>query len=91
MPKRGPKVHHSGPAGPLGRPSVLVWGPLVLHHLVLLPTIYIIDYNVFLGRFIQRWSREVTRIDDVATPCPLLHLPYTYQPLPPSMELSLKP
>ena len=26
------------------------------------------------GRFIQRWSRELTRINDVVIPCPLLYL-----------------
>jgi hypothetical protein len=74
---RGPKVHHSGPADPLGRPPVLVLGPLILRRLLLL-TIYTVDFKAVLGRFIQRWLREVTRIDDVAIPFPLLHLPYIY-------------
>ena len=26
------------------------------------------------GQFIQRWSRELTWIDDMVIPCPLLHL-----------------
>jgi hypothetical protein len=88
MPKHGPIGHNSGLAGPLERPLGLVWGPLALHCLILLPMIYTIDSKVVLGRFIQRWSREVTRIDDVVIPCPLLHLPYIYQPLPSSLELS---
>jgi hypothetical protein len=36
-----------------------------------------------LGQFIQWWSREVTQINDVAIPCPLLHLPYIYLHQPP--------
>jgi hypothetical protein len=40
-------------------------GPLALYRLVLLPTIYTVDSKAVLGRFIQRWSREVTRIDDM--------------------------
>jgi hypothetical protein len=56
-------------------------GPLTLRRLVLLPTIYIVDSKAVLGRLIQRWSRELTRIDDVVIPCPLLHLPYIYQEL----------
>jgi hypothetical protein len=82
---------HSGLAGPLGRPPGPVRGPLTLHRLVLLPMIYTINSKAVLDQFIQRWSREVMWIDDVAIPCPLLRLPYIYQPLPPSQELSLKP
>ena len=36
--------------------------------------IYTVDFKAVLGRFIQWWSRELTRIDDVVIPCPLLHL-----------------
>ena len=36
--------------------------------------IYTIDFKAVLGWFIQRWSRELTWIDDVAIPCPLLYL-----------------
>jgi hypothetical protein len=49
-------------------------GPLTLHRLILLSTIYTIDSKAILGRLIQRWSRELTRIDDVVIPCLLLHL-----------------
>jgi hypothetical protein len=52
-----------------------VWGPLTLRRLVLLPMIYFVDFKTVLGRFIQWWSREMTQIDDVALPWPLLHLP----------------
>ena len=41
---------------------------------IFLPTIYTVDSKVVLGRFIQRWSGELMRIDDVAIPCPLLLL-----------------
>ena len=44
--------------------------PIALRHRVLLSTIYIVDSKAVLGRFIQRWSGELTRIDDVAIPCP---------------------
>ena len=47
---------------------------IALCHCVLLPTIYTVDSKVVLGRFIQRWSRELTWIDDVAIPYPLLLL-----------------
>ena len=43
--------------------------------------IYTIDFKAVLGRFIQRWSRELTWIDDVVIPCPLLHL----DSLPPTL------
>jgi hypothetical protein len=36
--------------------------------------IYTVDFKVVLGWFIQWWSRELTQIDDMAIPCPLLHL-----------------
>ena len=36
-----------------------------------------------LSQFIQQWSRELMWIDDMAMPCPLLHLPYIRSPLPP--------
>ena len=48
----------------------ILWVP----HRQLLPMIYTIDFKAILGQFIQRWSRELTRIDDVAIPCLLLHL-----------------
>ena len=48
--------------------------PIALCHHVLLPTIYTIDSKAVLGRFIQQWSGELTRIDDMAIPCPLLLL-----------------
>jgi hypothetical protein len=51
------------------------WSPLALRCLLLLSMIYFVDFKVVLGRFIQRWLREVTRINDVAFPWPLLHLP----------------
>jgi hypothetical protein len=56
--------------------------PLTLRRLVLLPIIYTVDSKVVLGRFIQRWSGELTQIDDVAIPCPLLHLD-SLPPTPP--------
>ena len=72
--KEEPTRHHSGPPSPLGRPPG-PWGwPITLCHHVLLPTVYTIDSKVVLGRFIQRWSRELMWIDDVVIPCPLLHL-----------------
>ena len=46
--------------------------PIAHRRYVLLPTIYTIDSKVVLGRFIQWWSGEMTWIDDVAIPCPLL-------------------
>jgi hypothetical protein len=58
--------------GEAARPSR---SPLALRHLVLLSTIYSVDSKVVLGWFIQRWSREVMRIDDMALPWPLLYLP----------------
>ena len=48
--------------------------PIALRRRVLLPTIYTVDSKVVLGRFIQRWLGEMTWIDDVAIPCPLLLL-----------------
>jgi hypothetical protein len=72
-PKRGPIRHHSGPDSPLGRPPGLVGGPLTLCRLVLL-TIYIDDSKMVSGWLIQRWSRELTRIDDLTIPCSLLNL-----------------
>ena len=54
MPKLGPNGHNSGPAGPLGRPPDLPRSPLTLHHLVLLPMIYTIDFWTVLGQFIQQ-------------------------------------
>jgi hypothetical protein len=82
-PKHGPKAHHSRPVGPLRRPPGLAQSSFTLRRLVLLPTIYTVDSKVVWGQFIQWWSREVMQIDDVAIPCPLLYLPYIYQPLPP--------
>ena len=61
-------------------PNGLPWSPLALRLFVLLHTIYTIDFNDVLGWFIQRWSRELTWIDDVVVPCPLYKAPYT--PLP---------
>ena len=66
-PKLGPNDHESGSAS-------LRRSPLALYHFVLLPMIYTVDFKAVLGRFIQRWSRELTRINDVVIPCPLLHL-----------------
>ena len=65
--KEEPTWHYSGPLGPWG------W-PITLYHHVLLPTIYIVDSKAVLGRFIQRWLGEMTWIDDVAIPCPVLLL-----------------
>jgi len=74
--KEEPTWHYSGPPGPLGR-LLGPWGwPITSCHLVLLPMIYTVDSKAVLGRFIQRWSGELTRIDDMAIPCPLLHLEY---------------
>ena len=72
--KEEPTRHYTGSPGPLGRPPS-PWGwPITLRHRVLLPTIYTVDSKVVFGRFIQRWSRELMRIDDMAIPCPLLLL-----------------
>ena len=70
----GQNSHNSGPDGPLGRPPGLPQSPLILRRLVLLLTIYTIDYKVILGQLSQQWLGELTRINDVAIPCPLLHL-----------------
>jgi hypothetical protein len=43
--------------------------------------IYTVDAKSVLGWLIQQWSRELTWIDAVAIPCPLLHLPYCRQNL----------
>jgi hypothetical protein len=68
-----------------------VWGPLALRQLVLLPMIYSVDFKAILGRFIQQWSREVTRIDDMVVPWPLLHLSLYKDPLPsPGGHLSFR-
>ena len=48
--------------------------PIALRRRVLLPTIYTVDSKMVLGQFIQRWSRELTRIDDMVIPCTLLLL-----------------
>ena len=80
-PKLGPNSHESGLAGLAHRPASLPQSPLTLHRFVVLPTIYTVDFKVVLGRFIQRWSRELTGIDDVVIPCPLLHL----DSLPPTL------
>jgi hypothetical protein len=77
-----PRLHHSGPASSLVRPPGLVWGPLTLCHLVLLSTIYSIDFKAVLDWFVQWWLREVTQIDDVVVPWPLFHLNIR-TPLPP--------
>jgi hypothetical protein len=76
-PKGRPTYHSSrlaGPATVAGRPVVPLWRPLALRRLIHLPKIWTLDFKAILGRFIQQWSRELTRIDDVAIPCPLLHL-----------------
>jgi hypothetical protein len=89
--KRGPRLHDSGLTGSLGRPPGPVWSPLSLCCLVLLSTIYSIDFKVILGQFIQQWLREVTRIDDVVVPWPLLHLGlYKDAPSPPGGHLSFR-
>jgi hypothetical protein len=75
-------------AQPIREAAQLVEGPLTLRRLVLIPTIYTVDSKAVLGQLIQRWSRELMRIDDMEIPCPLLHLPYIYQPLPLSLEPS---
>jgi hypothetical protein len=72
--KHGPRLHRSGMADPLGRLPGLPRSPLTLRHLVLLSTIYFVDFKAVLGWFIQRWSREVTRINDMVISWPLLHL-----------------
>jgi hypothetical protein len=76
--------------------ACLSGGPLALRRLVLLPTIYTVDFKTVLGRLIQRWSKELTRIDDVAIPCPLLHLdsllatpPRLYIPTPTSLPRTI--
>ena len=43
--------------------------------------IYTVDFKAVLGQFIQRWSRELTRINDVVILCPLLFL----DSLPPTL------
>jgi hypothetical protein len=73
--KHGPRLHRSGMAGPWGRLPGLPRSPLTLYRLVLLSMIYFVDFKAVLGWFIQQWSREVTRINDVVISWPLLHLP----------------
>jgi hypothetical protein len=51
--------------------------------------IYFIDFKAVLGWFIQRWSREVMRIDDVALPWLLLRLPLYKDAQTPSRSPSL--
>jgi hypothetical protein len=72
--KHGPRLHRSGLVCPWGRPLVLPQSPLALRSLILLPTIYFVDFKVVLGRFIQRWSMDVMWIDDMALSWLLLHL-----------------
>jgi hypothetical protein len=52
----------------MGEAARPVWGPHTLYRLVLLPTIYFVDSKVVLSPFIQWWSREMMRIDDVTLP-----------------------
>jgi hypothetical protein len=44
--------------------------------------IYTIDFKAVLDQFIQWWLRELTWIDDVVIPCPLLLLDFL-PPTPP--------
>ena len=74
--------HESGLASLSHRPAGLPHSPLALRCLVCVSKIYIVDFKAVIGQFIQRWSRELTWIDDVAMSCPLLHLPYIRRPLP---------
>jgi hypothetical protein len=87
--KRGLRLHHSRLANPWGRPSGLARSPLALRRLVLLPTIYFIDFKVVLGRFIRRWSWEVMWIDDVAISLLLLDLSLYKDAQTPSKRPSL--
>ena len=68
--KEEPTCYYCGLPSPLGRP-LGPWGwPIALCLYVLLPKIYTIDSKIVLGRFIQRWSGEMTRIYDVAILAP---------------------
>jgi hypothetical protein len=73
----------------MGEDSQPAWSPLTLNHFVLLPMIYFVDFKAVLDRFIQRWSREMTQIDDMALPWPLLHLPLYNDAQNPSRRPSL--
>jgi hypothetical protein len=67
-----PQMWAARPRAP--RSAGLLQSPLALYHLVCISKIYTVDFKAVISRFIQRWSRELMRIDDVAIPCPLLHL-----------------
>jgi hypothetical protein len=73
-----PKWWVSHPNGEATRATL---EPVALHRLVCVSNIYTVNFKMVLSRFIQRWSRELTWIDDVTMLCPLLHLPYIRHPL----------
>jgi len=81
--KGRPSCQSGGLVGPVGRPPGSLRSPFALHRLVCVSKIYTVNFKAVLSRFFQRWSREMTRINDMAMPCPLLHLPYIRHPLPP--------
>ena len=85
--KGRPTCQSGYPVSPMGGPAGPLWSLFALRCLVCVSKIYTINFKSVLSQFIQWWSRELTQIDDVAMPCPLLYLPYIRHPLP----LSLKP
>ena len=78
--KGRPTCQSGGPPGPVGRPPGPLRSPFTLHRLVCVFKIYTVNFKMVLSQFIQWWSRELTRINDVSMPCPLLHLPYIRRP-----------
>jgi hypothetical protein len=85
--KMGRKGAESGLAGPTPRPASLLGGSFSFSFVVDSPPPLRINlhhvWRLVWSRFIQRWSRELTRIDDMEFPCPLLHLPYKRTSRPP--------
>ena len=89
--KGRPTCKSGRPASQVGRLAGPLQSLFALHRLVCISKIYTVNFKAVLSRFIQQWSRELTRIDDMAMPCPPLHLPYISSPLPhPSGHQSMK-
>jgi hypothetical protein len=81
----GPTYHWDRLAGPTYRLASLWVHMSSSPFYVDFPPPLRVHLSVAQGRFIQWWSRELTRINDVAMLCSLLHLPYIRHPLPPPM------
>ena len=81
--KGRPTCQSGRPSGLVGRPASPLQSPFALRRLVCISKIYTVNFKAILSRFIQRWLRELTQINDVAMPCLLLYPPYIMSPLPP--------